>query len=54
MVDVVFVGEGGGDDATEVSESVAEGYSRTVRENDGACVGGCGRRSSWDVEYFCF
>ena len=42
MVDIVFVGEGGGDNATEVSESVTKGDSRAVRENDWACVGGCG------------
>ena len=54
MVDVVFVREGGGDDAAEVGESVAEGYPRAVGKDDGACVGGSGRRSSWDVEYFCF
>ena len=42
MVDIVFVGEGGGDNAAEVSESIAEGDSRAVRKNDGACVGGCG------------
>lgn len=30
MVDIVFVGEGGGYNAAEVSKSVAEGDSRAV------------------------